>query len=97
MPNIPAIVSRLLYLKGDIAPVALRGEEIDEAIADVTRFVAAARQIVLTGHAAPGPDARERYYAMRLALPADADAYLQRKQSAFAHAHAGLSDLWSRR
>ena len=54
-------------------------------------------RIVLAGHAAPGPDARERYYAMRLALPADVDAYLQRKQSVFAHANAGLSDLWSRR
>jgi RecB family exonuclease len=97
LPHISAIVSRLVYLKGDVAPLVLRGEELDEAIVDVTRFVAAARRIVITGHAAPGPDARERYYAMRLALPADADAYLQRKQSAFAHANAGLSDLWSRR
>jgi hypothetical protein len=91
-----AVVARLVYLKDDSPPIALRGGALDAAIGDTIAFVEVARRLVEAGLAFPGPDAKDKYNDMRLAHPADLDAYLQNKQAAFATASRELSRLWSR-
>lgn len=94
LAEVRIIVSRLAYLAGESAPMALQGETLEEAMKDAAAFIAVASRIVRGGPAVPGPDARERYHDMRLALPADRDAYLRRKQDAIAAALSELVPLW---
>jgi hypothetical protein len=74
----------------------LHGDALDEAMTDVGAFIGIAAQIVRTGTAVPGPDARERFHDLRLALPAERDAYLRRKLDAINAALAQLAPLWRR-
>lgn len=97
LPEVRMIVSRLVYLNGDNGPMRLQGEPLNAAMADAAQFIDIASGIVSSGAAVPGPDAGERFYDQRLALPADRDAYLRRKHQAFLHALHALSPLWVRR
>lgn len=94
LPEVRMIISRLAYLAGDDAPTRLQGEPLDAAMAEVAQFIGIASGIVRTGAAVPGPDANERYHDLRLALPADRDAYLRRKHRAFLDALSALAPLW---
>ena len=60
------------------------------------KFIGIASRIVRSCSAVPGPDARERFHDMRLALPADCDAYLRRKEDAIITALGELAPLWGR-
>ena len=94
LPEVRMIVSRLAYLAGDNAPMRLQGEPLDAAMTEAAQFIGIASGIVRTGAAVPGPDAGERYHDLRLALPADRDAYLRRKHRAFLDALHALAPLW---
>ena len=96
LPEVRNIVSRLAYLAGESAPMRLQGERLDEAMTDAVAFIGVASRIVRCGSAVPGPDARDRFYDMRLALPTDRDAYLRRKEDAIAAALSELVPLWRR-
>jgi hypothetical protein len=96
LPEVRMIVSRLAHLAGESAPMRLQGEALDEAMTDAAAFIAIALRIVRNGTAVPGPDAWDRFHDMRLALPAERDAYLRRKQEAFTAALAELAPLWRR-
>lgn len=94
LPEVRMIVSRLAYLAGDNTPTRLQGEPLDAAMTEAAQFIGLASGIVRIGVAVPGPDAGERYHDLRLALPADRDAYLRRKHRAFLDALAALAPLW---
>lgn len=94
VPEVRMIVSRLAYLAGDNVPMRLQGEPLDAAMAEAARFIGIASGIARSGWAVPGPDAGERYHDLRLALPADRDAYLRRKRQAFLEALNALAPLW---
>lgn len=97
LPDISKSPSRLLYLAEETAPCVLEGEVLDNAIAEVTGFVVAALQIVRSGATVRGEDAQDKGHDdLRLALPADREAYLRRKQQPFAEANRGLRPLWGR-
>ena len=96
LAEVRMIVSRLAYLADESAPMRLQGEALDAAMNDAAAFIAIASRIVRSGPAVPGPDTRARYHDMRLALPADRDAYLRRKQDAIASALGELAPLWRR-
>jgi ATP-dependent helicase/DNAse subunit B len=96
LPDATKVVSRLVYLDGTSDPFALSGQALDDAISEVVRFVGIAIRLGLSGAVAPGPDARDRFNDLRLALPADLEAYFQRKQAAFNQVSNELSPLWSR-
>ena len=95
LPRAETVYSRLLYLGDDSPPYSLRGGDLDRATTTLAQFVQAADGLLRAGSAAPGPDAGDRYNDMRLAHPADLDAYFRRKAAAFDAACRGLSALWS--
>lgn len=95
LPDVEAVQSRLLYLGDESPPYPLRGGELDRAATTLAQFVRAADGLLRSGSAAPGPDATDRYNDMRLAHPADLDAYFRRKAASFDAACRGLSPLWS--
>lgn len=90
------IVSRLAYLAGESVPMRLQGETLDEAMAEAASFIGIAARIARGGAAPPGPDAFDRFHDMRLALPADREAYLRRKEEARDAALGELAPLWRR-
>jgi PD-(D/E)XK nuclease superfamily protein len=96
IPDVRTVVSRLVYLAGESRPCSLSGDRLDEAIAEVTRFIAIGCAVMRSGFTVPGPDAHDPYNDLRLALPADRDAYAGRKEDAFANANKDLAALWSR-
>lgn len=95
LPDAATVHSRLLYLGDESPPYPLRGEDLNRAATTLAQFVRAADALLRGGSAAPGPDAVDRYNDMRLAHPADLDAYFRRKAAAFDAATRGLSALWS--
>ncbi|MBX9591682.1 MAG: PD-(D/E)XK nuclease family protein [Hyphomonadaceae bacterium] len=96
LPEVRTIVARLAYLAGESGPMRLQGETLDEAMADAAEFIGIAARIVRGGAAPPGPDALDPFYEMRLALPADREAYLRRKEEARDAALGELVPLWRR-
>lgn len=96
LPEVRMIVSRLAYLAGESVPMRLQGETLDEAMAEAASFIGIAARIARGGAAPPGPDAFDRFHDMRLALPADREAYLRRKEEARDAALGELAPLWRR-
>lgn len=90
------VISRLVFLDGSSKPYPLTGPVLDAAAQDVTQFLDIACALVRRGGAHPGPDARDRYNDLRLALPIDLEAYFQRKGAAFRELARELSPLWSK-
>lgn len=97
LPNATTISSRLVYLDLNSPPYSLEGDTLDAACVTLARFVDAACRLVCRGPVCPGPDAEDRYNDLRLALPAESDAYFRRKRASFASASTDLSPLWSER
>jgi hypothetical protein len=95
IPTAAKIVSRLIYLDGVSPPYALKRETLEAAAIDVADSLDKACEILRRGDSCPGPDAREPHNEMRLALPADLDAYLTRKAKAFGEMTRELDPLWS--
>jgi hypothetical protein len=95
-PNVRRVVSRLVYLRDGPAAHGLSGERLDNAIADAESFIATAAALIAAGAAPPGPDVDDRFNEMRLALPAELDAYLRRKVASRAAAAGQLLAFWGR-
>jgi RecB family exonuclease len=94
LPEVGTVVARLIYLADDPATFELKGEELDRAIADATRYLVAAVDILHSGRIAPRREEDVDYDDMRLALPADRESYLRRKAGAFTAANRALTKLW---
>jgi RecB family exonuclease len=77
LPEVKVILARLVYLADDAAIFVLRDEELDQAIADATMYLAAAVEILRSGRIAPRSEQDANYDDMRLALPADREVYLR--------------------
>jgi hypothetical protein len=96
LPDATTVISRLVFLDGTSAPSQLKGDVLETAAIDVAQFLDIACALVRRGAAGPGPDARDPYNDLRLALPADVDAYFQRKGGAFRDLSRELSPLWGK-
>jgi PD-(D/E)XK nuclease superfamily len=96
LPDATTVISRLVFLDGTSEPYQLKGDVLESAETDAARFLDAACALVRGGKACPGPDARDRYNDLRLALPADIDSYFQRKGAAFRDMSCNLSPLWGK-
>jgi hypothetical protein len=96
LPDAATVISRLLFLDGKSEPYQLKGELLEVAATDVARFLDIASALACSGNTCPGPDARDRYNDLRLALPADIDSYFQRKGAAFRDMSRDLSPLWAK-
>lgn len=94
LPEVRTVVSRLIFLADDPATFELGGEELDRAIADATRYLVAAVDILRSGRIAPRREEDADYDDMRLALPADRESYLRRKADPFKAANRALTKLW---
>ncbi len=95
LPEARTIVARLIYLADEPATFELRGDDLDRAIAEVTTYLGSAVEILQSGRIAPRREQDELYDDMRLALPADRESYLRRKDSDFRAANQKLSKLWN--
>jgi RecB family exonuclease len=96
LPELTVVISRLVFLGQDATSMELKGEDLDAACHEIGHYLDLACAQLRRGHACPGPDARDRYNDLRLALPADLDGYFQRKSTAFRDASRELSVLWGR-
>ena len=92
LPECTRIGSRLLYLADAPAVFPLRG--LDEALRQISDFVACACASLESGKAPPGLDAVGPFNDLRLAMPAS-PAYQRRKQAAFAQSAGRLAAFWS--
>ena len=97
LPDVRTVISRLVYLDGVSAPFSLRGDALDAAMKDISRYLNVACAQLRAGRACTGPDARDKFNDLRLALPADIESYFIAKQAAFAASNRDLSALWSLR
>jgi ATP-dependent helicase/DNAse subunit B len=97
LPEATTVISRLVYLDADSPPYSLDGDALDAACVSLAQSLDAACRLVRRGRVCPGLDAENRYHDLRLALPAESDAYFRRKRASFAGASRDLSPLWSAR
>jgi len=97
LPNATTVSSRLVYLDLNSPPYSLEGDALDAACVTLARFLDTGCRLVRRGRVCPGPDAEDRYNDLRLALPAESDAYFRRKRVSFASVSRDLSPLWSER
>jgi hypothetical protein len=95
LPDAGRVVSRLVYLDGESQPFALNQQTLNAAAEDVARFLDKACELLRQGNSCPGPDAKEPYNELRLALPADLESYFKLKVSAFGALTRELDPLWS--
>lgn len=95
LPDIRTVISRLVYLDGASQPFSLRGDPLEGAMKDISRFLNVACVQLREGRACMGPDARDKFNDLRLALPADIESYVIAKQAVFAANSHDLSALWS--
>jgi hypothetical protein len=88
----PVVIARLLYLAGE--PLAVRLEDLDGALGQVSDFVNEVVSMLERGMAVPGRSSFDRTNDLRLALPAS-PGYERRKRMAFGRAADKLSRYWS--
>jgi len=96
LPGVRHIVARLIFL-GDATPRPHKLGDVNQAITDLASHVTAACTLLDQGIALPGPNAHEKRNDFRLALPASAVSYFQRKQPAFSRAFGSFARVWSAR
>jgi hypothetical protein len=94
LPDVRAVVARLIYLADDPATFELKGDELTDAIDNAINYISAATAILRGGRIAPRWERDAFYDDMRLALPADRESYLRRKTSDFRAANQQLNRLW---
>jgi hypothetical protein len=94
LPDVKTIQARLVYLADEPAILVLKGEELEVALRDAMDYLAAAIAILRGGRIAPRWENDASYDDMRIALPADREAYLRHKMSAFRNANRKLDRLW---
>lgn len=95
LPDARTVISRLVYLDGVSQSFSLRGDALDGAMRDISRFLNLACGQLRDGRACMGPDAHDKFNDLRLALPADIESYVLAKQAAFNANSRELSALWS--
>ncbi|MBN8995390.1 MAG: PD-(D/E)XK nuclease family protein [Rhizobiales bacterium] len=96
LPGERRIAARLLFLRGeDPKPLRLQDSRVDDAIAQLCRVVETGIAALKDGKTLPGPDAKEPWNDLRLALPAAPGVYFRVKQGALARAQADLARVWS--
>jgi PD-(D/E)XK nuclease superfamily len=95
LPDLRTVISRLVYLDGVSAPFSLRGDTLDSAMKDMSHYLNMACAQLRAGRACMGPDARDKFSDLRLALPSDIEGYSIAKRAAFAACNRDLSALWS--
>jgi hypothetical protein len=96
LPELTRVITRLIFLGEAATLFELKGDELENACKEAEQYLDCACELLRKGHACPGPDAREDYYDLRLALPADLQGYFQRKGTAFKEVSRALSPLWGR-
>jgi hypothetical protein len=96
LPDLRHVISRLVYLDGISEPFSLRGETLDNAIAEISRYLNLACAQLRSGGVYPGPDAQDEYNYLRIALPAEIDSYFRIKRPAFSVGHREIMPLWRR-
>jgi hypothetical protein len=96
LPGLRTIISRIVYLDGISGPLKLRGDALDSAIGEISKYLNLACAHLRGGDAYPGPDAQDKYNYLRLALPADIDDYFRVKRSVFDVGNRDLLPLWNR-
>ncbi|KAB2950491.1 MAG: PD-(D/E)XK nuclease family protein, partial [Rhizobiaceae bacterium] len=96
VPDDPRVIARLVFLGAD-QPKPYRLPDVDQAIADIGAHVTSAIDLLNRGVALPGPDAREDWNDLRLALPASPTMYFQIKQAALARAFGDFANIWNAR
>ncbi|TAX01968.1 PD-(D/E)XK nuclease family protein (plasmid) [Rhizobium leguminosarum] len=94
LPEVRAVVARLIYLADEPTTFELKGDDLDDAITHATDYLSAAMVILRSGRIAPRWEKDAFYDDMRLALPADRESYLRRKASEFRAANQQLNKLW---
>jgi hypothetical protein len=94
LPDAGRVIARLVYLDGTSQPFALNQKTLNAAAADVARFLDKACELLRQGKSCPGPDAKDPYNDLRLALPADLEAYFKLKKTAFGTLTRELDPLW---
>lgn len=95
LPEVRAVVARLIYLADDPATFELKGDELDGVVVEAAGYLSAAMAILRSGRIAPRWEQDAHYDDMRLALPADRESYLRRKAAEFRAANQALNRLWS--
>jgi hypothetical protein len=83
-----------MFLPG-AGPTAVKLDDVDGAIAQLTTHVSTAIQSLRQGFSVPGPDTTVEWNDFRLALPANATVYLARKRRALAAAFGTVTRAWS--
>ena len=94
LPDTRTIVTRLVYLADDPTHFNLQGDDLENAIAAATKYLRSAMEILQSGRIAARWEHDEFYDDMRLAMPADHQAYLRRKASELRTANQKLNRLW---
>lgn len=94
LPDVRQVVSRLVYLQDGPVAHSLSGDTLDEAIVKAERFISVAEALLAGGAAPAGPDVEGRFNALRLALPADLEAYLRAKSASRAAIAGELPSFW---
>ena len=94
LPEVRTVHARLVYLADEPTTFVLRGEELEAALRDATGYLASAVEILRGGRIAPRWEKDATYDDMRLALPADREAYLRQKTVALRDANHSLDRLW---
>ena len=86
------ISASLLYPRD---AVYLLLEDAEDALAELTTYLSAAKASLTAGHALPGPDTGDAYDDLAFALPANAPAtYCKRKLVLSAETLSDLAPLW---
>jgi hypothetical protein len=94
LPECRRIVARLVYLSDP--PLTLELKNLDEALAQISKFVGVACSLLTSGVALPGRDTDSPFNDLRLAMPAS-PGYLRRKGAKFAQQADRLSFFWDAR
>ena len=95
LPDVQRVTARLIYLRDDAFEHPLTGDELDHAIAELSKFARVALDGIVEGKALPGPDALDKYSKFRLALPADRERYFATKREALKAAQGKLNRHWN--
>lgn len=93
------IQARLVYLAEEAPqPYPLRGDDLDQAIADAIRHLNAGVSLARAGTCLPGPDDPwEDWNELRIALPAIGESFFKIKWTAFRRKFGDFAAVWRAR
>ncbi|RWH52859.1 MAG: PD-(D/E)XK nuclease family protein [Mesorhizobium sp.] len=93
------IQARLVYLAEEAPqPYMLRGDDLDQALADAVQHLNAGVTLVRAGTCLPGPnDPWEDWNELRIALPAIGESFTKIKDAAFRRAFGDFAAVWRAR